>query len=86
MKEKPNSYALIAGYTDDVGTRDHNEGLSRRRAEMVARYLKEAHGVDDSRMVLFWYGPNNPLVANDSPENQAKNRRVEVRVGLREKA
>lgn len=86
MKEKPNSYALIAGYTDDVGTRDHNEGLSRRRAEMVARYLKEAHGIDDSRMVLFWYGPNNPLVANDSPENQAKNRRVEVRVGLRDQA
>jgi OOP family OmpA-OmpF porin len=86
MKDRTDAYALIAGYTDDVGTRDHNEGLSRQRAEMVARYLKETYGIDDSRMVLFWYGPNNPLVANDSPENQAKNRRVEVRVGLRESA
>ena len=67
MKEKPEAYALIAGYTDDVGTRDHNEGLSHRRADMVARYLKQAHGIDDSCMVLFWYGPNNLLVANDSP-------------------
>ena len=48
------------------------------------RYLKEKHGIDDSRMVLFWYGPNNPIVANDTPENQAKNRRVEVNVGLGE--
>jgi OOP family OmpA-OmpF porin len=83
MGDKPSSYAKIAGYTDNVGSRDHNEGLSRKRAEMVASYLKE-RGLDDSRMMLFWYGPNNPMVANDSPENQAKNRRVELAVGLGE--
>jgi len=84
MKDKPKSYAKIAGYTDDVGSRDHNEGLSRARAQMVGRYLKEKHGIDDSRMTLFWYGPLNPIVPNSSPENQAKNRRVEVNVGLGE--
>jgi len=82
MKEKPASYAVIAGYTDNVGTRDHNEGLSRGRAEMVGNYLKENHAIDSSRLVLFWYGPNNPKVPNDTPENQAKNRRVEIAVGL----
>ena len=51
---------------------------------MVGRYLKDKHGIDDSRMVLFWYGPNNPIVANDTQENQAKNRRVELDVGLGE--
>ena len=30
MKDKPKSYAVIAGYTDNVGSRNHNEGLSRR--------------------------------------------------------
>ena len=83
MKDKPKSYAVVAGYTDNEGSRNHNEGLSRSRAEMVASYLK-AHGIDDSRMVLFWYGPNNPLVANDTDENKAKNRRVELAVGLGE--
>ena len=83
MKDKPKSYAVVAGYTDNVGSRDHNEGLSRERAQMVARCLKD-QGIDDSRMVLFWYGPNNPVVANDTAENKAKNRRVELAVGLGE--
>jgi len=80
MKANPKAYAVIAGYTDNSGTRDHNEALSRSRAEMVASYLK-TKGIDDSDMVLFWYGPDNPIVANDTPDNKAKNRRVEVNVG-----
>ena len=56
--------------------------ISRGRAEMVSSYLKEKHGLDDSRMVLFWYGPTNPIVPNNSAANQAKNRRVEINVGL----
>jgi OOP family OmpA-OmpF porin len=81
MKGKPESYAVIAGYTDNSGTEDYNEGLSRRRAEHVATYLKDTHGLTDSQMILHWYGSDNPLVSNDSPENMAKNRRVEVNVG-----
>ncbi len=81
MKDRPKSYALIAGYTDNTGSEDHNERLSRSRAEMVASYLKEKHGIDDSRTVLFWYGSDNPIASNDTPENRAKNRRVEVNVG-----
>jgi len=83
MKAHPKSYAVIAGYTDDVGTKDYNEGLSRGRAEMVGDYLK-GKGIEESRMVQFWYGLTNPIVANDTPENRAKNRRVEIKVGLGE--
>jgi len=82
MKEHANAYTVIAGYTDNVGKEDYNEGLSRRRTEMVAGYLKTKHAIDDSRIVLLWYGSDNPLVPNDTPENRAKNRRVEVNVGL----
>ncbi len=81
MKGHPKAFALVAGYTDDAGTKDYNEGLSRTRAEMVGNYLKE-HGIDNSRIVVLWYGLTNPIVPNDSPENRAKNRRVEVAVGL----
>jgi len=83
MKSQPKSYAVIAGYTDDAGTKDYNEGLSRKRADMVAGYLKEK-GIDSARLVVLWYGLTNPVVPNTSPENMAKNRRVEVNVGLGE--
>ncbi len=83
MKTQPKSYAVIAGYTDDVGTKDYNEGLSKKRAEMVSAYLK-GKGIESSRVVVFWYGLTNPIVPNDSPENRAKNRRVEINVGLGE--
>ena len=81
MSKNATAYAVVAGYTDNVGSRDKNEGLSRKRAEMVGDYLK-SKGVSESRMVKFWYGPNNPKVPNDTPENQAMNRRVEVAVGM----
>lgn len=81
MTKNAAAYAVVAGYTDNVGSRDKNEGLSRKRAEMVGDYLK-SKGIAESRMVKFWYGPNNPKVPNDTPENQAANRRVEVAVGM----
>jgi OOP family OmpA-OmpF porin len=81
MNEVPDSYAVIAGYTDNTGAEDYNEGLSQRRTEMVASYLSEKHGVGPDRLVLQWYGSHNPLVSNDTREGRGENRRVEVAVG-----
>jgi len=81
MAENPESYAVIAGYTDNRGPEDYNEGLSRRRTETVASYMMEEHGVDEGRIVLHWYGSDNPLTTNDTFDGRAANRRVEVVVG-----
>jgi OOP family OmpA-OmpF porin len=81
MQGKPGTYAVIAGYTDSVGIEDYNEGLSRRRTEMVASYLTDTHGIDETRLVLQWYGSDNPLTSNDTAEGRATNRRVEVAIG-----
>ena len=83
MKGRPKSRVVIAGYTDDVGTRDYNEGLSKQRATAVADYLK-GKGIDGARIATLWYGLTNPIVPNDSDANRAKNRRVEVSVALGE--
>jgi OOP family OmpA-OmpF porin len=80
MKGKPESIAVIVGYTDNVGTEDYNEGLSRRRTEMVATYL-DTNGIDLTRLVLHWVGSDNPLASNDTAEGRAENRRVEVAIG-----
>lgn len=76
-------HLVAAGYTDDVGDRNYNEGLSRKRAEMVGSYLT-GKGVESSRIVLLWHGLTNPIVPNDSAENRAKNRRVEIKLSLAE--
>jgi OOP family OmpA-OmpF porin len=81
MKGKPESIAVIAGYTDNVGTEDYNEGLSRRRTEMVSGYMTDAHDIGSDRVVLQWYGSDNPMASNNTAEGRATNRRVEVAIG-----
>jgi len=39
LKEKPEAFAALFGYTDDTGKAEYNMELSRRRAEAVADYL-----------------------------------------------
>ena len=51
--------------------------LSARRAMSVVRYLV-AHGVDANVLSAQAFGAMNPVAPNDSPDGQAKNRRVEI--------
>ena len=67
----------VFGYTDDVGTKEYNQKLSERRAEAVRNYLIQA-GIDASIINTKGYGKTNPLVAGETEEARAKNRRVEI--------
>jgi len=67
----------IEGHTDDVGNRDHNLFLSKARANSVFDALLQ-RDVDPDRMSIAGYGPDRPLVKNDSKEGRAQNRRVEI--------
>src|SRR5215213_97101 len=40
LNKYPDTYLLIEGHTDNTGTDEHNDDLSRRRATAVATYLK----------------------------------------------
>ncbi|HYH55031.1 MAG TPA: OmpA family protein [Anseongella sp.] len=77
LNKHPYSAIQIAGHTDNTGTEEYNKWLSERRAESVKTYL-ESLGVPAARMETAGYGESSPLAGNDSPEGQAKNRRVEV--------
>lgn len=65
----------VAGHTDSIGDDDYNQDLSVRRAQSVADYLAD-NGVSRNRMRVVGYGETRPKVANDTPENRQKNRRV----------
>ena len=66
----------VEGHTDERGEHDMNVRLSQRRAESVQRYL-EKKGVQKDRLSAKGYGPDKPLLDEDTAEAHAKNRRVE---------
>ena len=78
MKQYPETTALIAGHTDDVGSYNYNMKLSQTRAESVMKYLITKFGIDKSRLEAKGYGDTRRLVYNTTPEARKKNRRVEV--------
>jgi chemotaxis protein MotB len=71
----------VAGHTDNVPI-DHakfasNWELSTARAVAVVRFLI-AQGVPPEAVSAAGYGEFAPLVANDTNEHKAKNRRIEI--------
>lgn len=74
---------MIEGHTDNTGTDAINNPLSQKRAQAVSSYL-QSQGVAGSRLQVKSYGSTKPKYPNDSPENQAKNRRVEIGIWANE--
>jgi len=54
--------------------------LSAARAASVVHFLIQEGDVDPERMEVRALSDNEPIVPNDSWENRAKNRRVEISV------
>jgi outer membrane protein OmpA-like peptidoglycan-associated protein len=79
MQKYPDTNILIEGHTDNTGTDAVNQPLSERRATAVSKYLA-SQGVASSRLSTKGYGSSQPKVPNDTKENQAKNRRVELAI------
>ncbi len=73
---------VIAGHTDNIPMSSDwyrsNWELSASRAVTVAQYMLAKKGMDPKRIVVEGLADTQPLVPNDTPENRAKNRRVEI--------
>ena len=81
LRENPRTFAVLAGYTDGTGSAAYNMALSWRRVQRVRGFLTVNYGIEDSRIVVHWYGPDNPAADNATEEGRARNRRVEIAVG-----
>ena len=80
LQQNPNTYVVVAGYTDSVGDEAYNLGLSERRAETVKRAVTDA-GIDGDRVVTLWFGELNPAADNTTEEGRQLNRRVKLAIG-----
>lgn len=81
LEDIPN-HVRVEGHTDSrpINTYRYpsNWELSGARASSVIRYFIENFEIDSSRFSLAGYGEIRPAAPNDTPENMAKNRRVEI--------
>lgn len=71
---------LVEGHTDNVPIHttqfDSNWELSTARSTNVVKYLVQVDKLAPDRIAAIGYGEYKPIVANDTPENRNKNRRV----------
>jgi outer membrane protein OmpA-like peptidoglycan-associated protein len=78
----PGTALHVAGHSDASGHPGRNLTLSKHRARAVASYMIHK-GIDAGRLVAIGYGDTKPVAPNDTRENRAKNRRIEVAITAR---
>ncbi|MHC2993517.1 flagellar motor protein MotB [Pontibacter sp. HJ8] len=79
---EPQAVVHVQGHTDDVGSEEDNLRLSLHRAQAVQLYLLQK-GIAAERITFRGVGERMPKVENDSDENRALNRRVEIEIRQR---
>ncbi len=83
LQNNPQTNVQIYGHTDNTGSLEVNQRLSKARANSVMTYLMNS-GISSSRMVSEGYDYQFPVASNDTPEGRAQNRRVEVYISANE--
>lgn len=82
LLKKTSHYILIEGHTDNLPIHSKmfpsNWELSTARAVNVLRYFLEEGELTSKRLSAVGYGEFRPVSPNDTPENRAINRRVEL--------
>lgn len=77
LKEHPGAKILLAGHTDERGSREYNIALGERRANTVAQLMRLA-GVNRSQIRVVSYGKERPVYFGHDEPSHRQNRRVEL--------
>lgn len=78
VAEFPDARLQVSGHTDALGDPSLNQSLSEARAATVAAFLSNAAHVPPDRIDTTGYGSSKPVANNDTAENRARNRRIDV--------
>ena len=77
LKSHSGARVLIAGHTDERGSREYNVALGERRANTVAELMRMA-GVGRDQMRVVSYGKERPANFGHDEASHLQNRRVEL--------
>jgi peptidoglycan-associated lipoprotein len=77
LRAHPGARVLLAGHTDERGSREYNIALGERRANAVADVLRMA-GVNQSQMRIVSYGKERPANFGHDAASHLQNRRTEL--------
>lgn len=77
LKTHSGARILLAGHTDERGSREYNVALGERRANTVADILRMA-GVNRSQIRVVSYGKERPVNFGHDAAAHRQNRRVEL--------
>jgi chemotaxis protein MotB len=83
VNDKPDFECMVEGNTDNVpfngnGVLLDNWDLSVKRSTSIIRVLANDLKVNPAQLIAAGRSSYTPLVANDTPENRAKNRRTRI--------
>lgn len=68
----------IDGHTAQADSPVDDRDLSSNRANEVLRFLQNGYITDPAKLLSVGFGQYRPIAPNDTEENRAKNRRVEI--------
>lgn len=83
LQRYPNTVVEIQGHTSAVGKDWYNRLLSQRRADAVARMLRDKYGIAADRITATGYAATVLKLNGDSEEAHSQNRRTEARITAR---
>ena len=78
LRNKEFSTLTIIGHTDNVGNEKHNELLSLKRAETIAKIIVENGFCSKEKIIISGKGAQQPVADNTTEEGRQINRRVEI--------
>lgn len=76
--KNPEAKLVIIGHTDNIGTKQNNLALSKRRAASVKNYLVDKFNIDGQRLIAQGVGSTVPVADNDTDEGRKSNGRVTI--------
>lgn len=77
LKSNPGARVLIAGHTDERGSREYNIALGEHRANTVAELIRMA-GVGQHQIRVVSYGKEHPANFGHDEASHLQNRRAEL--------